>query len=349
MIGVLPQPDTASVTPCDRPLLEIKKLRTEIRVDQGTLVALDDVSFSVSPGKTIAIVGETGSGKSMTVYSILRLLPEPGRIASGSIRLRSKKVGEVDVAALPDGHDLLYRIRGDVVGLIFQEPLSSLSPVHSIGDQISEVVRLHRGASRKEAKRRALEMLGRVGIPNPERTYAQYPHQLSGGMRQRAVIAMALICEPELVIADEPTTALDVTTQAQVLGLLKELQRELGCALILITHDMGVVAQMADEVAVMYYGRIVERGDVRNVLRRPLHPYAQGLLRSLPSMNSGERLFCIPGSAPSLLRQPAGCPFHLRCSFALAGTCDVGARPSYRELRSGHTVACHRADEFLGG
>lgn len=346
MIGVLPHPTVPSAISRDWPLLEVHHLRTELRTEQGALTALNGVSFSLQRGRTLAIVGETGSGKSMTALSLLRLLPEPSHVVGGRMLLRSKKVGEVDLARLHPHADRLYRIRGGVISLIFQEPMSALSPVHTIGNQISETLRLHTPLTKKAAKSRAIEMLGKVGLADPALAYGQYPHQLSGGMRQRAVIAMALVCEPELVIADEPTTALDVTTQAQVLGLLKNLQQEMGCSVLLITHDMGVVAQMANEVAVMYYGRIVEQGDVRSVLRNPLHPYTRGLLQSLPSMNTGSRLFAIPGSAPSLLAPPPGCPFHPRCAYAQPGRCDGGAPPALREARAGQSAACVRLEEI---
>jgi len=346
MIGVSPHPTVPLAPAATSALLEVQQLRAEISTEQGTLVAIKDVSFSIGRGKTLAIVGETGSGKSMTALALLRLLPQPSRIAGGRIVLRSQKLGQVDLASLRDNSEVLYRIRGGVISLIFQEPLSALSPVHTIGSQIVEMVRLHSDASAPEAKVRSLEMLAKVGIPNPERSFEQYPHQLSGGMRQRAVIAMALVCRPELVIADEPTTALDMTTQAQVLNLLKTLQREIGCSLLLITHDMAVVAQMADEVAVMYYGQIVEQGPMRSVMTKPIHPYTRGLIQSLPAMNTGKRLFTIPGSAPSLLAAPAGCPFHPRCAYAQANRCDVGEVPPLRPFRSGQLGACVRLEEI---
>lgn len=346
MTGVSPLPTMPTPTAAASALLEVRQLRAEISTEQGRLVAIKDVSFTLGRGKTLAIVGETGSGKSMTALALLRLLPQPSRIAGGHILLHSTKVGDVDLAELSDRADVLYRIRGGVISLIFQEPLSALSPVHTIGSQIAEMVRLHTRVSRTEAKVRSLEMLGKVGLPNPARTFEQYPHQLSGGMRQRAVIAMALVCGPELVIADEPTTALDTTTQAQVLALLKSLQHEIGCSILLITHDMGVVAQMADDVAVMYYGHIVEQGTMRSVLTHPLHPYTRGLLQSLPAMNTGKRLFTIPGSAPSLLAAPSGCPFHPRCAYAQAGRCDVGDAPVLRPFRNGPSAACVRLEEI---
>lgn len=346
MTGVLPQPKQAIAAERSAPLLEVGNLCTEIRTPRGNLPALSGVSFSVARGQTLALVGETGSGKSMTALSLLGLLPPPVHVVGGSIRLRSEKVGELDVAKLNANAEVFYRIRGGVIGLVSQEPLSALSPVHTIGDQISEVVRLHQSVSRAEAKKRSIELLARVSLPRPDELYDRYPHQLSGGMRQRAVIAIALAGEPELVIADEPTTALDATTQAEVLGLLKRVQQESGCALLLITHDMGVVARMADEVAVMYYGRVVERGAARDVLNAPLHPYSRGLLRSLPAVDADGRFFAIPGAAPSLFDPPSGCAFHPRCAQARSGGCDRGAHPALREIKSRRYAACDRAEEL---
>jgi oligopeptide/dipeptide ABC transporter ATP-binding protein len=230
--------------------------------------------------------------------------------------------------------------------MIFQEPMTALSPVHTVGDQIAEAILLHQESTPAAARQRAIDMLRKVGVSAPERRVDQYPHEMSGGMRQRVVIAMALVCNPELLIADEPTTALDVTLQAQILGLIKSLQAEIGCSVLLITHDLGVVAQTADEVAVMYLGRIVESGPVRRILKSPAHPYTQGLLRSLPSLNSGGRLASIPGTVPSLSAIPRGCPFHPRCEHAAVGRCDAGAPPPLEEHGPGHRVACVRADEL---
>ena len=328
-------------------LLEVRDLRTHFHTDEGLVRAVDGVSFTVKRGQILALVGESGCGKSVTSYSILRLIQPPGRIVSGSIALHPRNGKPIDVLKLRENDDLLYHVRGGVAAMIFQEPMSALSPVHTVGDQIREAILLHRNVTKKEATRRAAEMLAKVGIPNPDVRLRQYPHELSGGMRQRVVIAMALACDPELLIADEPTTALDVTIQAQVLGLLKKLQRETGAGVLLITHDMGVVAQTADEVAVMYLGRIVERGSVRQIFQSPRHPYTMGLLKSLPSRAvRGQRLPSIPGSVPSVSNIPPGCPFHPRCPYALRGVCDVGSPPPLEAIEPGHDVACLRAREI---
>ena len=332
-------------------VLEVENLRTHFFSEEGAaLPAVDGVSFAIPRGRTLALVGESGCGKSVTSYSLLRLIQPPGRIVGGSIRLRSQRAGEIDIAALREDDTKLYQVRGGLVSMIFQEPMTALSPVHTVGNQIMEAILLHQPVTPAEARRQAVHMLGKVGIPAAERRIDQYPHELSGGMRQRVVIAMALVCRPELLIADEPTTALDVTIQAQILGLIRSLQRELGCSMLLITHDLGVVAQTADEVSVMYLGRIVEHGPVRQVLRAPLHPYTRGLLRSLPGLNQGrDRLASIPGTVPSLHAIPAGCPFHPRCEFAQAGRCDVGAPPPLEAHGAERSVACVRAgDPELG-
>ncbi len=267
----------------DAPLLDVKNLRVSFFTADGVVGAVQNISFSIQRGKTLALVGESGSGKSVTAYSILRLVQPPGRIIDGRILLRSRRAGEIDIAHLDEKSGLLFQVRGGLVSMIFQEPMTALSPVHTIGSQIDEAMLVHQDVSRAAARRYTLEMLHKVGISEAERRYAQYPHELSGGMRQRAIIAMALVCRPELLIADEPTTALDVTIQAQILGLIKSLQREIGCSVLLITHDFGVVAQMADDVAVMRQGEIVERGTVREVLKTPRHPHTQALLNALPS------------------------------------------------------------------
>ncbi|MBI5693632.1 MAG: ABC transporter ATP-binding protein [Verrucomicrobia bacterium] len=264
-------------------LLEVRNLRVSFFTPEGVVGAVQNASFAIERGRTLALVGESGSGKSVTAYSLLRLIQPPGRILSGQVLLRSQRVGEVDLGHLDERSGLLFTVRGGVISMIFQEPMVALSPVHTIGSQIDEAILVHQEVSRAAARRRTLEMLHKVGVADPEHRYRQYPHELSGGLRQRVVIAMALVCRPELLIADEPTTALDLTTQAQILGLIKELQREIGCSVLLITHDFGVVAQMADDVAVMHRGEIVERGSVRAVLRNPQHPCTRLLLDALPA------------------------------------------------------------------
>ncbi len=267
----------------ENPLLEVENLAVSFFTADGVVPAVQGVSFTIRRGRTLALVGESGSGKSVTAYSILRLIQPPGRIIGGRMSLRSARAGEIDLARLGDDDELLYRVRGGLVSMIFQEPMTALSPVHTVGSQIAEAILLHQRMGAKQARALTVEMLGKVGIANPEQRYDQYPHELSGGMRQRVVIAMALVCKPELLIADEPTTALDVTIQAQILGLIKTLQTEIGCSVLLITHDFGVVAQMADDVAVMHRGLIVEQGDVRAVLKAPQHAYTRALLDTLPS------------------------------------------------------------------
>ncbi len=283
------QPGSPAAAPVSDTVLQVENLRTVFATEEGEVVAVDDVSFSVGRGRTLALVGESGSGKSVTSYSILRLIQPPGRIAGGRILLRSARAGDIDLARLNERSPLLYRVRGGLVSMIFQEPMTALSPVHTVGEQICEAILLHQRVKPAEARAQAIEMLGKVGIPEPAHRITQYPHELSGGMRQRVVIAMALVCRPELLIADEPTTALDVTVQAQVLGLIRSLQRDIGCSVLLITHDFGVVAQMADDVAVMLRGRIVERGPVRTVLKNPQHAYTRALLDALPSRRAVRR------------------------------------------------------------
>lgn len=327
-------------------LLAVTDLHVHFSTDHGELPAVDGVSFSVKRGRTLALVGESGCGKSVTAYAILRLVPKPGRIVRGRMVLYSRRAGPIDITGLGESEDRLYQLRGGLVSMVFQEPMTALSPVHTVGDQISEAILLHREMTAAEARRIGIDMLKKVGVAAPERRFDQYPHEISGGMRQRAVIAMALVCQPELLIADEPTTALDVTTQAQILGLIRSYQHDTGCSVLLITHDFGVVAQTADEVAVMYLGRIVELGNVRDILQRPGHPYTQGLLKSLPSLNASGRLAAIPGMVPSFAAIPSGCGFHPRCAHAMTGLCDVGGAPALRALAPGHAVACVRAEEI---
>jgi len=332
----------SEVTP-RQTVLEVKNLQTVFFTNSGLFRAVDDVSFSVRRGETLAIVGESGCGKSVSALSIMRLVPNPpGRIVGGSVVLEGTDLLELDEAQM-------RQVRGNRISMIFQEPMTSLNPVMRIGDQITEAVRLHRDMTRQQAWEQAVEMLRLVRIPEPARRALEYPHQLSGGMRQRAMIAMALACRPALLIADEPTTALDVTIQAQILALVLELQQELGMALILITHDLGVVAQTAQRVIVMYAGRKVEEADVEVLFADPRHPYTRGLMASIPAVPSFQgkadaRLTEIPGTVPSLISLPEGCAFAPRCSLAIAR-----CRESYPPLQDwggGHWAACWRAAEM---
>jgi len=326
-------------------VLDVKGLQTVFFTASGLFRAVDDVSFKVRRGETLAIVGESGCGKSVTALSVMRLVPDPpGRIVGGSIVLEGTDLLDLD-------QDEMRKIRGNRISMIFQEPMTSLNPVMRIGDQITEAVRLHRAMTQKEAWKQAVEMLRLVRIPVPERRVLEYPHQLSGGMRQRAMIAMALACRPALLIADEPTTALDVTIQAQILQLMLELQKELGMGLILITHDLGVVAQTAQRVIVMYAGKKVEEADVETLFANPKHPYTRGLMASIPAVLSlgaktGTRLVEIPGMVPSLTNLPKGCAFAPRCELAIAR-----CREEYPPLEAqgeDHLAACWRARELVG-
>jgi ABC-type dipeptide/oligopeptide/nickel transport system ATPase component len=272
-------------------VLEVKDLAVSFFTEEGEVEAVAGVDFEMKRGRCLAIVGESGSGKSVTAYSIMRLIQSPGRIMRGSVTIRPKREPAIDVVELNEKDERLYHVRGGLVSMIFQEPMTALSPVHTVGNQICEAILLHQDVSEKEAQQQAVEMLAKVGIPNPAARLSQYPHEFSGGMRQRVVIAMALVCRPEILIADEPTTALDVTIQAQILKLIKDLQAEFGTSVLFITHDIGVVAQVADDVCVMYKGRIVERGAIRPVLKNPLHPYTKGLLGAIPGIAAlGKRL-----------------------------------------------------------
>jgi oligopeptide/dipeptide ABC transporter ATP-binding protein len=294
-------------------LLQVGNLRTHFHMRMGVMKAVDGVDLEVGEGRTLGIVGESGSGKSVTALSIMRLIEQPGRIVEGSHILFDGR----DFAALSEPQ--MRQVRGNAISMIFQEPMTSLNPVYTAGNQITEAIRLHRRISAKQARERAVELLGLVGIPSPEQRFCAFPHQLSGGMRQRVMIAMALACEPRLLIADEPTTALDVTVQAQILETLRDLRKRLAMSIILITHDLGVVAEMCDDVAVMYAGRVVERGPVEAIFRKPQHPYTEALLRSIPllGMTQAEPLKVIPGKVPSALRWPPGCRFAARCDRAM--------------------------------
>ena len=334
--------------PRDDILLEVEDLRTYFYVDGQEIRAVDGASFTMKRGQILAIVGESGCGKSVTAYSILRLIQKPGKIVGGKIRLHTAEGETIDITALSEKSETLYDVRGGLCSMIFQEPMTALSPVHTIGNQICEAILLHQNVTRAEAESIAEKMLSKVGIPGAAQRLRQYPHEMSGGMRQRVVIAMALVCNPQLLIADEPTTALDVTIQAQILALIKDLQKDLGTSVLLITHDLGVVAQTAEEVAVMYLGRIIETADVRSLMKDPRHPYTRGLLLSLPSLHiHGDRLPSIEGTVPSLTEVPPGCPFHPRCPYAEVGRCDVGSPPPMEAMADGRMAACLRADEIL--
>ena len=328
--------------PVDDMVLEVKNLQTVFFTSSGLFKAVDDISFSIRRGETLAIVGESGCGKSVTALSIMRLVPDPpGRIVGGSVALEGTDLLGLDEAEM-------RAIRGNRISMIFQEPMTSLNPVIRIGDQITEAVRLHRKLTAREAWNKAVEMLRLVRIPEPEQRAREYPHQLSGGMRQRAMIAMALACRPALLIADEPTTALDVTIQAQILALIVELQKELGTGLILITHDLGVVAQTAQRVIVMYAGKKVEEATVEALFENPRHPYTRGLMASMPAVatfgsNSDARLVEIPGMVPSLTNLPPGCAFAPRCSLAI-DRCRT-EYPPLQDWGDHHFAACWRAAE----
>ncbi len=333
-------PPAASVA--EAPLLEVRDLRTTFALGEGdALVAVDGVGFSVRAGETVAIVGESGSGKSVTALSIMRLLPAGvGRIAGGSIRLRGRELTTISEAEMRE-------VRGKHIGMIFQEPMTSLNPVHTVGAQVAEVVERHESLDRTRAMARAVEMLALVGIPEPTRRAASYPHQLSGGMRQRVMIAMALVCRPSLLIADEPTTALDVTIQAQILDLMEDLQAELGMAMVFITHDLGVVAEIADRVLVMYGGQVVESAGVAELFAQPRMPYTAGLLGSIPRLGRalpGGRLPAIPGQVPTLAQLPPGCRFSNRCGHVMPAC--LAAPPALETAGTGHDVRCGRWREL---
>jgi peptide/nickel transport system ATP-binding protein len=320
-------------------VLEINNLKTHFHLDEGLLKAVDGVTFSVKQGETLALIGESGCGKSVTARSILRLITPPGKIVDGQIFVRDARGHMVDTVKLPETGEDIRRIRGKQVAMIFQEPMTSLSPVHTIGSQIMEAALLHRTKDKREAREIARTTLAKVGMPEPERILDAYPHQLSGGLRQRAMIAMALTGQPSLLIADEPTTALDVTVQWQILKLLRDLKDEFGMAMLYITHDLGVVAQIADTMAVMYLGKIVEYGSVYDVFENPLHPYTRKLLKSAPLVGEKrKRLDAIRGNVPVPIHLPLECGFRSRCDDAF-GRCSV-AMPALKEKTPGHVVRC---------
>lgn len=323
-------------------LLQIRNLKISFKTDEGLITAVDGVNFSVKRGQTMGLVGESGSGKSVSTWAIMRLLPKIALIDQASSIQFLRRDGQiVEITRLKPNGRQIRDIRGGEVALIFQEPMSSFSPVYTIGNQIMEAILTHRRVSKKEAHEIAVDLLDKVGIPNPRQRFKQYPFELSGGMRQRAMIAVALSSNPSLLIADEPTTALDVTIQAQVLELMKELQEELGMAIIFITHNLGVIAQIADEIAVMYLGGIVERGSRREIFHNPKHPYTVNLLHAIPRIGrgGGQRLVAIEGQIPSPLDRPPGCRFHTRCQEMIDGRCNVNV-PKITRVADGHTVNC---------
>lgn len=333
-------------------LLEVKGLKTHFFLDEGTVKAVEGVDFVLPRGGTLGIVGESGCGKTVTAYSITQLIESPGRIVAGQILFHRRLNGALPGSAVTEVVDLaklrpesrqMCAIRGSEIAMVFQEPMTAFSPVHTIGDQISEVILWHRKVSKKEANEQTVEMLRRVGIPKAETRLDTYPFQFSGGMCQRAMIAMALVCRPSLLIADEPTTALDVTMQAQILELMQRLQREMGMAIMLITHNLGVVAEICDEVAVMYLGEMVEQASVDALFHDPLHPYTQALLRSIPKLGAskGGRLDPITGSVPDPYNRPTGCPFHPRCAAVISDKCATEPSPVFRKP-DGRTVRCWR-------
>jgi peptide/nickel transport system ATP-binding protein len=328
---------TDTSAPATSSMLDVRDLRIHFPTDDGLVKAVDGVSFTLDRGKTLGIVGESGSGKSVTSLGIMGLHHGTNANISGTIWLDGEELVAASAARV-------RQLRGDKMAMIFQDPLSSLHPYYTVGYQIAEAYLIHNKVSKKAAKGHAVDLLNRVGIPNPQTRVDDYPHQFSGGMRQRAMIAMALSCNPELLIADEPTTALDVTVQAQILDLIADLQQEFGSAVIMITHDLGVVAELADDILVMYAGRMAEYGTSEDIFDRPGHPYAWGLLASMPRMNRArlERLMPIPGTPPSLINVPSGCPFHPRCAYAAqTDGRSVNEVPPLRAVGPGHEVACH--------
>jgi len=329
----------------------VRNLSVEFPTEEGLVRAVRDVSFDIEPGKTHGLVGESGCGKSVTSMAIMRLLAHPGRISSGAIHYHDPawkhgKNGAVDLTKISD--ESMRSLRGSRIAMIFQEPMTSLNPVFTIGNQLGESLQIHEGLSKRAARDRAIELMDKVRIPHASKRVDDYPHQFSGGMRQRVMIAMALACSPKLLIADEPTTALDVTIQAQILDLLRKLQAETGMAILLITHDLGVIAEMADHVTVMYASQVVESAPVGELFTNPLHPYTLGLFRSRPQPGMSDALYSIPGMVPSPVRLPPGCFFHPRCQWCMEPRC-TSELPELRELRPGHLVRCHRAEEIQSG
>ncbi len=339
MAEVAHQADVTEVGYQAGPLLEVDNLHVEFRTRDGIARAVNGVSYSLEQGKTLAVLGESGSGKSVTAQVIMGILDEPGHVSAGEVRFQGR-----NLLTMPEKER--RPLRGNRIAMIFQDALSSLNPVFTVGWQIAEMFRVHQGCSRAEAKKKAIEMMDRVRIPAPKNRYSDYPHQFSGGMRQRIMIAMAIALGPDVLIADEPTTALDVTVQAQIMELLRDLQRESNMGLILITHDLGVVADVADDIAVMYAGRIVEHASVHEIYRAPAHPYTKGLIESIPRVDQkGQELHAIKGLPPNLLRMPSGCAFHPRCPYR-TDQCVTDAPPLY-DVDGGRHSACHHWTEVI--
>ncbi len=365
-VSVETRPDIRTESPPQAlPLVEVKDLKVQFKLDEGTVRAVDGVTFSIPAGKTLGVVGESGCGKSVTARAIMRIVRNPGRIVEGQIlyhpqaalkgqangqnratevanKRQAARQNTIDLTALDPRGDEIRSIRGNDIAMIFQEPMTSLSPVHTIGSQLMEAILLHRDVTKREARDLAIEMLELVEVPRASQRVDDYPHQFSGGMRQRAMIAMALSCQPSLLIADEPTTALDVTTEAQILDLIRGIQQRTGMAVMLITHNLGVVAEMAQEIVVMYLGKVVERTDVVSLFYNPQHPYTQALLESIPRIGKRvEDLEIIAGNVPDPMNIPSGCPYHTRCREFLPGVCDVEV-PALRDVAPGHAVRCVR-------
>jgi peptide/nickel transport system ATP-binding protein len=342
MDAIRPAPEVPAREPLQEPLLDIRGLKTYFKTDEGMVHAVDGVDLSIGQGETLCVVGESGSGKTVTALSVLKLIAmPPGQIVGGQILWQGRDLVSLNA-------DQMNRVRSGEIAVVFQEPMTSLNPVYTIGDQISEVIELHQSLSRRAARERAIEMLALVQISNPRRRVHDYPHHFSGGMRQRVMIAMALSCNPKLLIADEPTTALDVTIQAQILDLLQDMKSRLGMSIMLITHAMGVVAEVAQRVVVMYAGKVVEEAPVDRLFATPRHPYTKGLIRSIPRIDLAaarkQRLETIAGVVPRLIDPPVGCRFAPRCGFA-TDECRR-AQPALRQIEAGHKVACIRAEEI---
>jgi len=326
-------------------LLQVRDLKTHFFTDTGVVRAVDGVSFDIKRGEIVGMLGESGCGKSVTGYSILHLINAPGKIVGGEILFRRGENDVIDLLKYDPRSDAMRQIRGRDISMVFQEPMTALDPLFTVGDQVAEALLVHEKLSKAAAQKAAVELLDRVRMPEPQKAVEKYPHQLSGGMRQRVVIALALACRPKLLIADEPTTALDVTTEAQILELMRDLQEELGMAILFITHDLGIIAEMADSAVVMYLGNVVEHGDIKSLFNAPKHPYTQALYESIPKLGEGrlERLQTISGAVPSPNNLPKGCKFHPRCSYFMPGVCDAALPPLY-QIEPEHEARCYLYD-----